>query len=82
MFGRDLPTTGDKHRLNMEVDPQVGPYRKCCHVQTRAHGHVLLMSLNEGKYHRRIYLMLTDQVHCMYRQFSANTQLHSGTYSG
>jgi hypothetical protein len=22
--------------------PQVGPYRKCCHVQTRAHGYVLL----------------------------------------
>jgi hypothetical protein len=57
---------------------QVGPYRKCCHVQTRAHGHVLLVALNVGIYHRRIYLMFTDQVHCMYRQFSAYTQLHCG----
>jgi hypothetical protein len=46
---------------------QVGPYRKCCHVQTRAPGHVLLVSLNVGIYHRRIYLIFTDQVHCMYR---------------
>ena len=57
---------------------QVGPYRKCYHVQTRAHGHVLLVSLNIGIYHRRIYLMFTDQVHCMYRQFSAYTQLLCG----
>ncbi len=54
---------------------QVGPYGMCCHVQTRAHGHVLLLSLNLGIYHRRIYLMFTDQVHCMYRKFSGYTQL-------
>jgi hypothetical protein len=57
---------------------QVGPYRKCCHVQTRAHGQVLLVSLNVGIYHRRIiYLMFTDQVHSMYRQFSAYTHAAS-----
>jgi hypothetical protein len=26
--------------LQCLLNPQVGPYRKCCHVQTRAHGHV------------------------------------------
>ncbi len=65
-------------RAPREFCTQVGPYQKCCHVQTRAHGHVLSVSLNVGICHRRIYLMFTDhwdQVNCMYRQFSAYTQL-------
>jgi len=28
--------------------PQIGPYRKCSHVQTSAHGHVFEMSRNLG----------------------------------
>jgi len=36
------------HLLDVQCNSQVGPYRKCCHVQTRAHGHDLLVSLNVG----------------------------------
>jgi len=46
--------------------PQVGPYRKCCHVLTRD----FEMSRNLGISHSKIYLMYTDQVHFIYKQFS------------
>ncbi len=39
--------------------PQVGPYRKCCHVQTKAPGDDFYISRNLGISHIQIYLMYT-----------------------
>ncbi len=38
---KSQPALRAKLKVLKLLTPQVGPYRKCCHVQTRAHGHVL-----------------------------------------
>jgi hypothetical protein len=49
---------------------QVGPYRKCCHGQTKAPGDDFKISRNLGISHIQIYLMYTILVKHAQKVFS------------
>jgi hypothetical protein len=51
----------------------VGPYRKCCHVQTKAHGDVFKISPKLGISHSQIYLMYNIMVKHAQTVFRLNT---------